>query len=128
MHKDADVEIRAEQVLVAQPQHSKEVEELRALVAALTAKTAELQAELRHQSTRAPRPKVCYWCEQPGDFQQDCAERRQYVQRQQDPRACFSPSRPQPQSLRSSGGPGEEKGRQSSALCRLQATELEDCQ
>ena len=32
-----------------------------------------------------------------------------------------------PQSLRSSGGPGEEEGRQSSALCRLQATELEDC-
>ena len=52
MHEDADVEVRAEQVLVAQPQHSKELEELRDLVAALTAKTAELQAELRHQSTR----------------------------------------------------------------------------
>ena len=45
-----EVEVRAEQVLVAQPQHSKEVEELRALVAALTAKTAELQAELRHHA------------------------------------------------------------------------------
>ena len=95
MREDDDVEVRAEQVLVAQPQHSKEVEELRTLVAALTAKTAELQAELRHQSTRAPRPKVCYWCEQPGHFQQDCAERRQYVQRQQGPRASFNPSRPQ---------------------------------
>ena len=80
MREDADVEVRAEQVLVAQPQHNKEVEELRALVAALTAKTAELQAELRHQSTRAPRPKVCYWCKQPGHFQQDCIERRQYAQ------------------------------------------------
>ena len=30
MHEDADVEVRAEQVLVAQPKHSKEVEELRA--------------------------------------------------------------------------------------------------
>ena len=96
MREDADVEVRAEQVLVAQPQHNKEVEELRDLVAALTAKTAELQAELRHQSTRVPRPKVCHWCEQPGHFQQDCAERRQYVQRQQDPRASFNPSRPQP--------------------------------
>ena len=66
MREDADVEVRAEQVLVAQPQHSKEVEELRAQVAALT---AELQAELQHQSTRAPRPTVCYWCEQPGRFQ-----------------------------------------------------------
>ena len=92
MHEDADVEVRAEQVLVAQPQHSKEVEELRAQVAALTAKTAEL----RHQSTRAPRPKICYWCEQPGHFQQDCVERHQYVQRQQGPRASFNPSRPQP--------------------------------
>ena len=55
MREDVDVEVRAEQVLVAQPQHSKEVEELRAQVAALTAKTAELQRELRHQSTRAPR-------------------------------------------------------------------------
>ena len=71
MREDADVEVRAEQVLVAQPQHSKEVEELRAQVAALTAKTAELQAELRHQSTRAPRPKICHWCEQPGHFQRD---------------------------------------------------------
>ena len=96
MREDADVEVRAEQVLVAQPQHNKEVEELRALVAALTAKTAELQAELRHQSTRAPRPKVCYWCEQPGHFQRDCVERRQYAQRQQGPRASFKPSRPQP--------------------------------
>ena len=96
MREDADVEVRAEQVLVTQPQHNKEVEELRDLVAALTAKTAELQAELRHQSTRAPRPKVCYWCEQSGHFQQDCAERRQYVQRQQGPRASFNPSRPQP--------------------------------
>ena len=88
---DADVEVRADaDVEVAQPQHSKEVEELRAQVAALTAKTAELQAELRHQSTRAQR------CEQPGHFQQDCAERRQYVQRQQAPRASFNPSRPQP--------------------------------
>ena len=33
----------------------------------------------------------------------------------------------EPQSLRSSGGPGEEEGRQSSALCRLPATEVEDC-
>ena len=33
----------------------------------------------------------------------------------------------EPQSLRSSGGPGEEEGQQSSALCRLQATELEGC-
>ena len=49
MREDVDVEVRAEQVLVAQPQHNKEVEELRALVAAPTAKTAELQAELRHQ-------------------------------------------------------------------------------
>ena len=107
MREDADVEVRAEQVLVAQPQHSKEVEELRDLVAALTAKTAELQAELRHQSTRAPRPKVCYWCEQPGHFQQDCAERRQYVQRQQSPRTSFSPSRPQPRfhAPRHSAGP-----------------------
>ena len=56
------MEVRAEQVLVAQPQHNKEVEELRAQVAALTAKTAELQTELRHQSTRAPRPKVCPFC------------------------------------------------------------------
>ena len=96
MREDVDVEVRAEQVLVAQPQHNKEVEELRALVAAPTAKTAELQAELRHQWTRAPMPKVCYWCEQPGHFQQDCAERRQYVQRQQGPRASFNPSRPQP--------------------------------
>ena len=40
MREDVDVEVRAEQVLVAQPQHSKEVEELRARVAALTAKTA----------------------------------------------------------------------------------------
>ena len=90
------MQVRAEQVLVAQPQHNKEVKELRALVAVLTKKTEELQAELRHQSTRAPRPKVCYWCEQPGHFQQDCAERRQYVQRQQGPRASFKPSRPQP--------------------------------
>ena len=60
MREDVDVEVRAEQVLAAQPQHSKEVEELRAQVAALTARTAQLQAELRHQSTRAPRPK-CYW-------------------------------------------------------------------
>ena len=96
MREDADVEVRAEQVLVDQPQHSKELEELRDLVAALTAKTAELQAELRHQSTWAPRPKVCYWCEQPGHFQQDCVERRQYAQRQQGPRASFNPSRPQP--------------------------------
>ena len=107
MREDADVEVRAEQVLVAQPQHNKEVEELRAQVAALTAKTAELQAELQHQSTRAPRPKVCYWCEQPGHFQQDCAERRQYVQRQQGPRASFNPSRPQPRfyAPRHSAGP-----------------------
>ena len=107
MREDADVEVRAEQVLVAQPQHNKEVEELRAQVAALTAKTAELQAELRHQSTRAPRPKVCHWCEQPGHFQQDCAERRQYVQRQQSPRASFKPSRPQPRfyATRHSAGP-----------------------
>ena len=33
----------------------------------------------------------------------------------------------EPQSLRSSGGPGEEEGRQSSAQCRLQAPKLEDC-
>ena len=33
----------------------------------------------------------------------------------------------EPQSLRSSGGPGEEEGRQSSALCWRQATELEVC-
>ena len=46
MHEDADMEVRAEQVLVAQPQYSKEVEELRAQVVALTVKTAELQAEL----------------------------------------------------------------------------------
>ncbi len=107
MREDADVEVRAEQVLVAQPQHSKELEELRAQVAALTAKTAELQAELRHQSTRAPRPKVCYWCEQPGHFQQDCVERRQYAQRQQGPRASFKPSRPQPRfyAPRHSAGP-----------------------
>ena len=107
MREDADVEVRAEQVLVAQPQHNKEVEELRDLVAALTAKTAELQAELRHQSTRAPRPKVCYWCEQPGHFQQDCVERRQYAQRQQGPRASFKPSRPQPRfyAPRHSAGP-----------------------
>ena len=72
MREDADVEVRAEQVLVAQTQHSKELEELRAQVAALMAKTAELQ----YQSTRAPRPKVCYWCEQPGHFQQDCVEIR----------------------------------------------------
>ena len=39
MREDADVEVRAEQVLVAQPQHSKELEELLAQVAALTAKT-----------------------------------------------------------------------------------------
>ena len=50
MREGVDVEVRAEQVPVAQPQHSKEVEELRALVAALTAKTAELQAELRHHA------------------------------------------------------------------------------
>ena len=107
MREDADVEVRAEQVLVAQPQHSKELEELRAQVAALTAKTAELQAELQHQSTRAPRPKVCYWCEQPGHFQQDCVERRQYAQRQQGPRASFKPSRPQPRfyAPRHSAGP-----------------------
>ena len=107
MREDADVEVRAEQVLVAQPQHSKEVQELRAQVAALTAKTAELQAELRHQSTRAPRPKVRYWCEQPGHFQQDCAERRQYVQRQPGPRTSFNPSRPQPRfyAPRQSAGP-----------------------
>ena len=108
MREDADVEVRAEQVLVAQPQHTaKEVEELRAQVAALTAKTAELQAELRHQSIRAPRHKICYWCEQPGHFQQDCAERRQYVQRQQGPRASFNPSRPQPRfyAPRHSAGP-----------------------
>ena len=107
MREDADVEVRAEQVLVARPQHNKEVEDLRDLVAALTAKTAELQAELRHQSTRAPRPTVCYWCEQPGHFQQDCAERRQYVQRQQGPRASFNPSRPQPRfyAPRHSAGP-----------------------
>ena len=43
MREDADVEVRAEQVLVAQPHHKKEVEELRALAAALTAKTAELR-------------------------------------------------------------------------------------
>ena len=77
-------------------EQSKEVEELRAQEAALMAKTAELQAELRHQSTRAPRPKVCYWCEQPGHFQRDCVERRQYIQQQQGPRASFNPSRPQP--------------------------------
>ena len=107
MREDVDVEVRAEQVLVAQPQHSKELEELRAQVAALTAKTAELQAELRHQSTRAPRPKVCHWCEQPGHFQQDCVERRQYAQRQQGPRASFKPSRPQPRfyAPRHSAGP-----------------------
>ena len=107
MREDADVEVRAEQVLVAQPQHSKELEELRAQVAALTAKTAELQAELRHQSTRAPQPKVCHWCKQPGHFQQDCAERRQYVQRQQGPRGSFKPSRPQPRfyATRHSAGP-----------------------
>ena len=107
MREDADVEVRAEQVLVAQPQHSKELEELRAQVAALTAKTAEMQAELQHQSTRALRPKVCYWCEQPGHFQQDCVERRQYVQRQQGPRASFKPSRPQPRfyAPRHSAGP-----------------------
>ena len=92
MHEDADVEVRAEQVLVAQPQHNKEVEELRALVAALTAKTAELQAELRHQSTRAPRPKVCYWYEQPGHFQRDCIERRQYTPN--GSRALEPPSNP----------------------------------
>ena len=107
MREDADVEVRAEQVLVAGPQQNKEVEELRAQVAALTAKTAELQAELQHQSTRAPRPKVYHWCEQPGHFQQDCAERRQYVQRQQGPRASFNPSRPQPRfyAPRHSAGP-----------------------
>ena len=107
MREDADVEVRAEQVLVAQPQHNKEVEELRAQVAALTANTAELQAELRHQSTRAPRPKVCYWCEQPGHFQRDCAERRQYAQRQQGTRASFKPNRPQPRfyAPRHSAGP-----------------------
>ena len=107
MREDADVEVQAEQVLVAQPQHSKELEELRVQVAALMAKTAELQAELQHQSTRAPRPKVCYWCEQPGHFQQDCVERRQYAQRQQGPRASFKPSRPQPRfyAPRHSAGP-----------------------
>ena len=107
MREDVDVEVRAEQVLVAQPQHSKEVEELRAQVAALTAKTAELQAELQHQSSRAPRPKVGYWCEQPGHFQRNCVERRQYVQRQQGPRASFNPSRPQPRfyAPRHSAGP-----------------------
>ena len=94
MREDADVEVRAEQVLVAQPQHRKELEELRDLVTALTAKTAELQAELQHQSTRAPRPKVCYWCEQPGHFQQDYFERRQYAQRQQGPRASSNPAVP----------------------------------
>ena len=47
------MEVRAEQVIVAQPQHSKELEELRAQVAALTAKTAELQAELQHPGTTA---------------------------------------------------------------------------
>ena len=97
MREDADVEVRAEQVLVAQPQHSKEVEELRVQAAAVTAKTAELQAELQHQSTRALRPKIifiCYWCEQPGHFQQDCVERRQYVQRQQGPRASSTPAVP----------------------------------
>ena len=105
--EDADVEVRAEQVLVAQPQHSKKVEELRAQVAALTAKTAELQAELRHQSTRAPRPKICHWWEQPGHFQRDCIERRQYAQRQQGPRASFKPSCPQPRfyAPRHSAGP-----------------------
>ena len=104
MREDADVEVRAEQVLMAQPQHSKEVEELRALVAALT---AELQADLQHQSTRAPRPKICHWCEQPGHFQRDCVERRLYVQRQQGPRASFNPSRPQPRfyAPRHSAGP-----------------------
>ena len=107
MREDADVEVRAEQVLVAQPQHNKEVEELRAQVAALTAKSAELQAELRHQSTRAPRPKICHWCEQPGHFQRDCVERSQYTQRQQGPRASFKPSRPQPRfyAPRHSAGP-----------------------
>ena len=107
MREDVDVEVRAEQVPVAQPQPSKEVEELRAQVAALTAKTAELQAELRHQSTRAPRPEVYYWCEQPGHFQRDCVERRQYVQRQQGPRASVKPSRPQPRfyAPRHSAGP-----------------------
>ena len=32
MREDADVEVRAEKVLVAQPQHSKELEELRTQV------------------------------------------------------------------------------------------------
>ena len=110
MREDVDVEVRAEQVLVAQPQHSKEVKELRVQAAALTAKTAELQAELQHQSTRPPRPKIifiCYWWEQPGHFQRDCVERRQYVQRQRGPRASFNPSRPQPRfyAPRHSAGP-----------------------
>ena len=96
MREDADVEVRAEQVLVAQPQHSKEVEELWALAAALMVKTAELQAELQHQSTRAPRPKICHGCGQPGHLQWDCIERCPYAQWQQGPQASSKPSRPQP--------------------------------
>ena len=95
MREDADVEVRAEQVLVTQPQHNKEVEELQALVAALMVKTAELQAELQHQSTQAPQPKICHGCRQPGHFQRDCIERCQYTQWQQGPQASFKPSSPQ---------------------------------
>ena len=45
--EDVDVEVRAEQVLGGSTPSNKEVEELRDLIAALTAKTAELQAELQ---------------------------------------------------------------------------------
>lgn len=116
MREDSELEVRSEQIQVAPPQIQPEVDELRAQVAALMAKTDELQAELkrRHhapatasQQSMSARTTICYWCQRPGHLQRDCRARQAYNQQQQQqgPRPNRHDQGPQSHPPRNGNGP-----------------------
>nr|KAG5700856.1 hypothetical protein BaRGS_024242 [Batillaria attramentaria] len=89
MRDDADAEVTVQRILTTTTE-SAEVEEMRRQMAALTAQTAELQAQLsasqqpqrpaKHQSSNTLR---CWWCQQPGHREAECPAKRQYNRRRQ---------------------------------------------